>query len=456
MNQTQTQTQTQNQKNNQNSTTHSYSKVVSNSMYVYPKKDQAIVTDSVDKARIEDYLEAIVKKIKPEFIVAASKITQNRFCCYLNNAQLVEKLTQEGNNELEICGTKVTMRPYVARLKRIIFSNLHPCIPNQVILDKLTEFEVVPKSNMTFLRVGADNPAFAHIVCFRRQIYVEPEEIEKLPDDFIIKHEDTSYHIYVTTDKMTCFQCKQDGHTTKFCPLNNQQTQSQTQYDLVLNQNIHSHSHSENKEASSSTSEPTAVTASAESAQIAPQSANVNTVNTDITSAEANNNNNMQFNGQNLFAAPSFKNENKRTRSNVSTSSISSQAQATKKNSQHITPPVKKQKAQKLSTDVINDEINAAKIEIPNTVTSTFPITFEQLKKIIETSTSMKYREIPSEIIKYTVDHNGLTTMFNEVNKKISNIALKTRLTKIINAVKVSTEEGAFMPDDTSGDSDAV
>lgn len=96
-----------------------------------PKKEQAIAFDTIDSIKVEDYIYAIATKTAPVNIIGASKITQSRFCCYLNSASLVDELAQDGNNELEICGTKVTIHSYVVRLKRVIFSNVQLCIPNE-------------------------------------------------------------------------------------------------------------------------------------------------------------------------------------------------------------------------------------------------------------------------------------------------------------------------------------
>lgn len=88
-----------------------YSKVATTPVVTqYPKKNQAIVFDSIDGVRDDEYIYAIAMKTRPENIVAASKITQNRFCCYFNSASIVDQLTQEGNNELLIDAAKVTIK----------------------------------------------------------------------------------------------------------------------------------------------------------------------------------------------------------------------------------------------------------------------------------------------------------------------------------------------------------
>lgn len=192
-----------------------YSKVVNYGLF--PKKNQAIIIDTIDGIEVKTYLKAIATKTCSTNIVAASKISQNRFCCYLNTEQLVEDITREGNNIIEIEGHKLKIRPYVTKTKRVILSNVHPYIPHDEIILKLKEKGVTPKSRMSFIRLGFDDPGFTQILSFRRQIFINPEDIDKIPKEFTLNYEDTIHHIYATTDKITCFSCHKEGHTSKYC-----------------------------------------------------------------------------------------------------------------------------------------------------------------------------------------------------------------------------------------------
>lgn len=68
----------------------------------------------------------------------------------------MDELAKESVNILVINGTRVVMRPYVAKLKRVFFSNVLPSIPHDVIVDKLKENNITPKSNLSFMRVGTE------------------------------------------------------------------------------------------------------------------------------------------------------------------------------------------------------------------------------------------------------------------------------------------------------------
>lgn len=204
---------TENAKNNK---AISFSKVVSYSLF--PKKTQAIVIDTVNDTDVKTYLKPMASKTVSTNIIAASKIAQNRFCCYFNDEKIVDELTKEGNSDIIINGEKLEIRPYVTKAKRVIFSNVHSCIPHDEIIAKLKDYNITPKSNMSFIRLGFDEPGFTQVLSFRRQLFIEPDDVNKLPSDFTINFDDTVYHIYVSADKITCFTCHKEGHTAKYCP----------------------------------------------------------------------------------------------------------------------------------------------------------------------------------------------------------------------------------------------
>ena len=183
--------------------TNSFSKVVSYSMF--PKKNQAILIDTVDGIELKAYIKAISTKTLPTNIVAASKISQNRFCCYLNSEKLVDELTREGNNEIEINGHKLYVRPYVSKAKRVIFSNVHPCIPHDEIIAVLTAKGISPESNMSFIRLGFEEEGFTQILSFRRQPFIDPSDVNKLPSVITVNYDDTLHNVYISTDKIVFY-----------------------------------------------------------------------------------------------------------------------------------------------------------------------------------------------------------------------------------------------------------
>ena len=75
---------------------------------------------------------------------------------FLNSEKIVDELTQEGNNLIEFNGHKLKMRSYVSKARRVIFSNVHPCITHDEIITELTARGITPKSNMSFIRLSFD------------------------------------------------------------------------------------------------------------------------------------------------------------------------------------------------------------------------------------------------------------------------------------------------------------
>nr|CAI5847940.1 unnamed protein product [Callosobruchus analis] len=142
----------------------------------------------------------------------------NRVCAYVATKELADELVDK-HKVIIIKGIAVQIRPLISRNKRIILSNVCPVIPHYVVLDKLSELNITPASPITFLRAGLTEPGFNHILSFRRQVYVAPEDICKIPERIQISFEETNYWIYLTTDTMSCFLCKQEGHIAKQCPV---------------------------------------------------------------------------------------------------------------------------------------------------------------------------------------------------------------------------------------------
>ena len=55
---------------------------------------------------------------------------------------------------------------------------------------------------------------------FRRQIYINHEDIPKLPSSMLITQNDNQFRIFFTDDTLTCFLCKAVGHTSNNCKNN--------------------------------------------------------------------------------------------------------------------------------------------------------------------------------------------------------------------------------------------
>ena len=167
-----------------------------------PTKDQAIIIHAIDDTSLQDYALAIGKLIGPKSIRYISKISNNRICAYLDKKEIVLHLTNL-RKRITVNNNTLNLRPTLTPAQRIIFkrNNVKLC------------------SRITTLKAGMADPEYAHILSFRRQAYIDSDDIGKIPSTFLITFEDTSYRIFTSIDSLFCFRCKQEGHLAKNCPL---------------------------------------------------------------------------------------------------------------------------------------------------------------------------------------------------------------------------------------------
>ena len=181
----------------------------------FPTKEQAIVFDAIDGITIQDYTLALGKVTDPKNIHFVSRISHGRVCCYLNSKETADKITEE-HLKLDIGQHSLEARPLISKGNRIILSNVYPTIPHQVIIDELLKHKIRPCSDVTFMKAEVSDPSFAHVLSFRREVYVYPEDIPNLPSVMEINHDSTNYWVYSSTEKLFCFFCEEEGHLAKF------------------------------------------------------------------------------------------------------------------------------------------------------------------------------------------------------------------------------------------------
>lgn len=77
---------------------------------------------------------------------------------------------------------------------------------------------------VTYLRAGIHEAQFPHLLSFRRQVLVQPDDVAKLLDTILMKYENTNHNIYINTDTRGCYLCKEEDHTAKDCPSHTRST----------------------------------------------------------------------------------------------------------------------------------------------------------------------------------------------------------------------------------------
>ncbi|KAK2574758.1 hypothetical protein KPH14_012961, partial [Odynerus spinipes] len=158
-----------------NSPTESYAKMVK--QVQYPTKEQAIVLDSMEGFSVQDYTVAVGSLVHPSNIRYVSRISHGRVCIYLSTKELADKVTAN-KTTINIGPHILEIRPLISRSKRIILSNVCPIIPSNVIEEELSKLHIKPTSQITNIRAAINVPGYAHVLSFRRQMYVQPDDIK--------------------------------------------------------------------------------------------------------------------------------------------------------------------------------------------------------------------------------------------------------------------------------------
>ena len=183
---------------------------------VCPTRNQAIIIDSIDGLTIRDYALAIGGIIGPSNMLSISRISQNRICIYLVSEEKADELVKTHKTVI-INGHSLTIRPLNTKTVRILISNVHTSIPNEAIEYILNKYHVTPKSQITRLKTGLHDAGYTHLLSHRRQVYIDPSDVNKIPQSAQLIHDNITYWIYFSNEKLTCFLCKEEGHLAKHC-----------------------------------------------------------------------------------------------------------------------------------------------------------------------------------------------------------------------------------------------
>lgn len=183
---------------------------------VCPKRDQGLILDCTGGLSLTEYTCAVGDIVNPKNVLFSSRISNNRVCLYLANKNLVDNITDQ-HEFIQIGLHKITIRPLVSKNIRIIFSNVHPSIPNNALENILEQLNVKRASPVSILKAAINKEGYSHVASFRRQVYIKPDDLDKVPDIFKINYDDLNYYIYAGTDTLKCFKCNLEGHLARNC-----------------------------------------------------------------------------------------------------------------------------------------------------------------------------------------------------------------------------------------------
>ena len=194
------------------------SKIAPLTDFEYPDEKQAIIFKHIENVKILDYLKAFLSVIPdPKAIIAASRVSNNRVIIFLDSADRVQSLLN-AHKSFQVgdkCIPIYRLRPPISK---IVLSNVSPTIPNSVLQEYLTKYlQLECTSPISILRVNPSDELFAHVISWRRQVYVKHKPDWKPPPSFSINYNNRIYRIFITNDEFTCFKCHQNGHKAEDC-----------------------------------------------------------------------------------------------------------------------------------------------------------------------------------------------------------------------------------------------
>ena len=192
-----------------------YSKAIQSESF--SKKDQAIVIGSIKGWPIKDYITEITKYTSPSSIRLISRISGERVCIYLAIKANADDLI-DNKRSITINNQPLDIRPLIGRAKRIIISKVCPVIPHSVLEGIFKNLNVTLESKISFIRAGYPEPSLTHILSFGWQVYVNSSDLAKILESLKVTFKNTSYWLYFSTDSLTWFHCKEEGHLVRNCP----------------------------------------------------------------------------------------------------------------------------------------------------------------------------------------------------------------------------------------------
>lgn len=196
----------------------------------FPKKEQAIVLNTINDIAQIEYIKALGKITPTKNITFASRISNNRFCVYFTDKHIVDEIIKN-HSSISINEHQIPFRRLVNPAKRFIISNAHPIIPHEIINEKLLLEGIKTISQITFLKAGFHDD-LAHISSFRRQVYIHPDDIANVLGSLVINFDNTDFRIFLTDDTLTCYVCHQSGHTSSFCKKNKNNNHDNTSIQI--------------------------------------------------------------------------------------------------------------------------------------------------------------------------------------------------------------------------------
>nr|CAI5863235.1 unnamed protein product [Callosobruchus analis] len=393
------------------------------STYKHPSKEQAIIFNSIDGARIQDYLLQLGPIIQPKNILFCSRISNNRICIYLSSKDLVNDFIKN-RGEITVLGEKVKARKLVTPSDRLVLSNVCPTIPHIIVKNQLQQLGLTLLSPITFLRIGATVAEYSHILSFRRQVYIAPLDTDTLPESIEINHDGLSYRIFMTLDSQKCYKCNLTGHIASQCRSTHNapttshshiQESQQSTPEIQPHQNIQTSSSEHTILSQSATNDIALAKEDIDTTRSTQKIPNAEPATTDLsTSSKTSNKRSVSE-----ILSPTAESTPTQDTTSSPTFAIPNAAN---------TPKTKKHKPEAGPATIQEESLSAVKAFIENH-SPPLVLNTNQLKSLLENTHGVQ--DITSIINDYTRDIKGLIEMLLLIYPHILDRTLKNRCTRL-------------------------
>lgn len=398
-------------------------------------RDQAILIDTLVDATHEEYILALSEVVPASKIRFSSRIANNRICVYLDSKQTVDEII-DSKRCIVIGHQIIAIRPYVTRNKRIVFSNVHPLIDDSLLETELKKINVKIMSPIMSVRNGFSSKLLSHIISFRRQVYIEPDDLSKIPSRISIDLDDTNFWIYLSSDSTACFDCKQEGHIAKNCP--NRSNLSTNNVSLLPdNEQLET----KTTDSSKQSSPPKVNFPSLPPPSNLRGSTKITTTHTSnpTHSQDPKTGNQIHKNKRpppSSTTSTSMLTDDQQADSNVDDSAsdvdsiVSESSENTPKNNKHSTKKIKTD-----PSSAAKQEENWRQIEQELALNEkNYPLTSLQMQSLFDLTKGSQ--NIVETVLEHTTDLNGLMCMLTDLYPSFLSRSLKNRCTRIRNKIK--------------------
>lgn len=417
---------------------------------VRPKDEQAIVLPICRDTPNKIYVQKINEHIRdPKSFLYVYRISGERLCVVLKEASQAAMLVEQIQS-ITVDDVEVPMKFFIAKSVKVIISNAGYGITNSALKRFLTHLRKIrTASSVSELKanvVPEDEEFDAR--SSRRVVYIHPEDVDKLPKGPVRFYTGSHYsHVFFEVDSPKCFLCSEPGHFRNSCPKNkenletsNEEAQTQVtpavgKVDPLLNQD------SRITPALTPDDDKTDCNDSLELPPGGLNDVNSETADSsfDDVSSASQEDVLMGLDGNPLFTKPASLRDNKK-RAYPPSSSTSS----VNENTPSLVPTLggktinKKMKKCNIKSnpEVIKTQVKFAEKFILKEISSTFPVTYDQLINILASTIDKGYKKTADEAKESMPNIESLVVMLGEVYLHVNEQAVKTRITKFTNALK--------------------